>query len=114
MRVETHWTQKTLAQMGERDWRIFREDHNIAYRGSSNHVLPVRSWDEAELPKPIRQARARARAAFVFGCSSVFWGTGLRPPLRAALPCTPLSSLHGSSLEEKVSVPPANDDHKIT
>lgn len=35
--------------MTDRDWRIFREDFNIAYKGSNN-VSPIRSWDEAGLP----------------------------------------------------------------
>ena len=37
--------------MTERDWRIFREDHNISYKGSlDKSCLPIRSWDEAHLP----------------------------------------------------------------
>ena len=43
--------------MTERDWRIFREDHNISYKGSlDKSCLPIRSWDEANLPKPLLQA----------------------------------------------------------
>ncbi len=38
--------------MTERDWRIFREDFNIAYKGNHN-ALPLRYWNEAPLPKPI-------------------------------------------------------------
>ena len=45
------------ADMTERDWRIFREDHNITYKGSGS-VLPIRSWDEAGLPDVLMQARA--------------------------------------------------------
>lgn len=30
--VEKHWTEKSLEEMSERDWRIFREDFNIAYK----------------------------------------------------------------------------------
>ena len=29
----THWSAKPLAQMNERDWRIFREDFNITFKG---------------------------------------------------------------------------------
>lgn len=31
---ERHWTEKSLEEMKERDWRIFREDFSIASRGS--------------------------------------------------------------------------------
>ncbi|KAF5835198.1 P-loop containing nucleoside triphosphate hydrolase protein [Dunaliella salina] len=55
MRVEKHWTEKSLEEMTERDWRIFREDFSISYKGS-NTVLPMRNWDELKLPKEIRKA----------------------------------------------------------
>jgi ATP-dependent RNA helicase DDX23/PRP28 len=29
---DRHWTQKDLKQMSDRDWRIFREDYNIAVK----------------------------------------------------------------------------------
>lgn len=32
---ERHWTEKSLEEMKERDWRIFREDFSIAARGLS-------------------------------------------------------------------------------
>lgn len=32
---ERHWTEKSLEEMKERDWRIFREDFSIAARGKS-------------------------------------------------------------------------------
>lgn len=50
-----HWSVKTLAEMDERDWRIFREDHQIATKGGSI-PKPFRSWDEAQLPRPLRAA----------------------------------------------------------
>lgn len=31
---ERHWTEKSLEEMKERDWRIFREDFSIAARGT--------------------------------------------------------------------------------
>lgn len=40
--------------MTERDWRIFREDFSISYKGT-NTVLPMRNWDEVKLPKEIRK-----------------------------------------------------------
>mmetsp|Transcript_27138 Transcript_27138/g.76568 ORF Transcript_27138/g.76568 Transcript_27138/m.76568 type:complete len:683 (+) Transcript_27138:506-2554(+) len=59
MRTDTHWSTKALTDMTERDWRIFREDFNIAYRGS-NPPLPYRSWDECPLPKSLRKAIDKA------------------------------------------------------
>lgn len=32
MRKERHWSDKKRSEMTERDWRIFREDFNIAYK----------------------------------------------------------------------------------
>ena len=48
-----------LAEMTERDWRIFREDFSIAYKGVSSGMsaLPIRSWAEANFPPPVLQAR---------------------------------------------------------
>lgn len=49
-----HWSDKKLGEMKERDWRIFREDFGISARGG--HIpRPLRSWDESEIPKPIRE-----------------------------------------------------------
>ena len=60
MRVDTHWSEKTRAQMTERDWRIFREDFNISYKGAiPQAALPIRNWDEANLPDPVRRAVER-------------------------------------------------------
>lgn len=47
-----HWSQKSLEQMNERDWRIFREDFNIAIKGG-RVPKPFRSWEEASLPKEV-------------------------------------------------------------
>ncbi|KEI39067.1 uncharacterized protein L969DRAFT_18141 [Mixia osmundae IAM 14324] len=49
---ERHWSQKSLKEMRERDWRIFREDFSIASRGG--HIpLPIRSWRESAIPEDI-------------------------------------------------------------
>jgi ATP-dependent RNA helicase DDX23/PRP28 len=48
--LEKHWSQKRLEDMLERDWRIFKEDFNIATRGGSI-PNPMRSWTESGLPK---------------------------------------------------------------
>ncbi|EST08003.1 Helicase, C-terminal [Kalmanozyma brasiliensis GHG001] len=49
---DKHWTEKTLEQMKERDWRIFREDFGISARGG-NIPRPLRSWRESTIPKSI-------------------------------------------------------------
>ena len=49
---DRHWTDKSLEKMAERDWRIFREDYNIAIKGG-NIPHPIRHWDEANLPMAI-------------------------------------------------------------
>ena len=49
---ERHWTQKGMDDMTERDWRIFREDYNIAIKGG-RIPSPLRSWKESGLPKQI-------------------------------------------------------------
>lgn len=54
---EKPWKEKTLAEMKERDWRIFREDFGIAARGG-NIPKPLRSWDESSIPRPILEAIA--------------------------------------------------------
>ena len=48
--LEKHWSQKRLEDMLERDWRIFKEDFNIATKGGSI-PNPMRSWQESGLPK---------------------------------------------------------------
>ena len=44
-----------MEAMTERDWRIFREDNNISYKGV-NTVLPLRNWDEAVVPNNVMRA----------------------------------------------------------
>ena len=56
---DRHWSQKPLAAMKERDWRIFKEDFNIATRGGGL-ALPMRSWTESGLPRRLLQAVAAA------------------------------------------------------
>ncbi|EIE24677.1 P-loop containing nucleoside triphosphate hydrolase protein [Coccomyxa subellipsoidea C-169] len=55
-RVEKHWTEKAREEMTERDWRIFREDFSIAYKGNTGSTLPIRNWQEAGLPQPLMDA----------------------------------------------------------
>lgn len=43
---ERHWTEKSLEEMKDRDWRIFREDFSIAARGKiPKHVYSLSSID---------------------------------------------------------------------
>lgn len=54
---EKHWSEKARENMTARDWRIFREDHRIAYKnGGQNAPMPFRSWDEMPLPGDLRRA----------------------------------------------------------
>ncbi|KAK1973117.1 DEAD/DEAH box helicase [Colletotrichum sublineola] len=47
-----HWTKKTLSEMRERDWRIFKEDFGIATKGGQI-PNPMRSWEESGLPRQL-------------------------------------------------------------
>lgn len=49
---DRHWSEKPLAQMRERDWRIFKEDFSIQTKGGSV-PSPIRNWDEANLSEDI-------------------------------------------------------------
>lgn len=56
--VKEHWSEKRREDMTERDWRIFREDFNISYKGVqvSGSALPIRNWEEAALPTTLVKA----------------------------------------------------------
>ncbi|MFQ6627942.1 hypothetical protein Gotur_007756, partial [Gossypium turneri] len=58
MRVDKHWSDKKLEEMTERDWRIFREDFNISYKGSKI-PRPMRSWSESKLTAELLKAVER-------------------------------------------------------
>lgn len=49
---DRHWSEKTLGEMKERDWRIFKEDFNITTRGG-NIPPPIRRWSESGLDQRI-------------------------------------------------------------
>ena len=51
-RMGSHWTDKSLEQMTERDWRIFREDFDIRIQGG-RATLPLRFWKEANFPAEV-------------------------------------------------------------
>uniref|UniRef100_A0A5B7A0F7 DEAD-box ATP-dependent RNA helicase 21 n=1 Tax=Davidia involucrata TaxID=16924 RepID=A0A5B7A0F7_DAVIN len=59
MRVDRHWSEKKLEEMTERDWRIFREDFNMSYKGSKI-PRPMRSWAESKLSSELLKAVERA------------------------------------------------------
>ncbi|KAM4072573.1 hypothetical protein ACB094_11G147800 [Castanea mollissima] len=59
MRVDRHWSDKKLEEMRERDWRIFREDFSISYKGSKI-PSPMRSWDESKLSQDLLKAVEKA------------------------------------------------------
>ncbi|RLN54945.1 hypothetical protein BBJ29_007544 [Phytophthora kernoviae] len=46
-----HWSEKSLDDMKERDWRIFREDFDITLKGG-RAPNPLRKWDEAGMLLP--------------------------------------------------------------
>ncbi|KAJ3251525.1 DEAD (Asp-Glu-Ala-Asp) box polypeptide 23 [Boothiomyces macroporosus] len=52
---DRHWSEKTLDEMTQRDWRIFKEDHSITVKGS-NIPNPLRSWKESDIPLDILKA----------------------------------------------------------
>jgi len=51
----SHWAEKALVDMTERDWRIFREDFDIRIQGG-RATLPLRFWKEANFPVSIMRA----------------------------------------------------------
>lgn len=50
--VGKHWSDKSLDEMRERDWRIFKEDFKISTKGG-NIPNPMRSWNESNLPRKL-------------------------------------------------------------
>ncbi|KAH7402147.1 P-loop containing nucleoside triphosphate hydrolase protein [Phaeosphaeria sp. MPI-PUGE-AT-0046c] len=50
--LDKHWSEKKLEHMRERDWRIFKEDFNIATKGGSI-PNPMRNWGESGLPDKV-------------------------------------------------------------
>nr|XP_045604912.1 probable ATP-dependent RNA helicase DDX23 [Procambarus clarkii] len=49
---DRHWSEKNVVEMTERDWRIFREDYNIAIKGG-RIPNPIRKWAESKITKDI-------------------------------------------------------------
>uniref|UniRef100_A0A2P2I0C6 Probable ATP-dependent RNA helicase DDX23 n=1 Tax=Hirondellea gigas TaxID=1518452 RepID=A0A2P2I0C6_9CRUS len=55
---DRHWSEKGVEQMTERDWRIFREDYNIAIKGG-RIPNPLRSFVESDIKKDILDVIAK-------------------------------------------------------
>lgn len=49
-----HWSEKSLDEMRERDWRIFKEDFGIATKGGGI-PNPMRNWNESGLPSRLME-----------------------------------------------------------
>lgn len=55
---DRHWSDKSLEEMTERDWRIFREDYNISCKGG-RIPNPIRYWKESKLSPDILEVIER-------------------------------------------------------
>ena len=53
-----HWSEKKREEMSQRDWRIFREDHNMSSRGG-RVPMPARTWSETGLSDDVLEAVRR-------------------------------------------------------
>jgi ATP-dependent RNA helicase DDX23/PRP28 len=42
---DSHYMNKPLEEMNDRDWRIFRENYDILIKGG-RVPKPIRKWDE--------------------------------------------------------------------
>ena len=51
---ERHWREKSLEEMTDRDWRIFKEDYDITTKGG-RIPCPIRYWKESGLPDEIQK-----------------------------------------------------------
>ncbi len=60
-----HWSEKAREDMTKRDWLNCMEDHRISYNVPLDEsCLPIRSWEEANLPKPLLEACQSVPAAY--------------------------------------------------
>lgn len=51
----SHWSEKPLAELSDRDWRIMREDFDIHVRGG-RPLHPLRGWGECGMAPQLRAA----------------------------------------------------------
>ena len=47
-----HWSEKSLSEMKQRDWRILKENYGIATKGGAI-PNPLRDWEESDLPRTL-------------------------------------------------------------
>jgi hypothetical protein len=38
-----HWSEKSLNEMKERDWRIFKEDFDITTKGKGHQIIDIKN-----------------------------------------------------------------------
>jgi ATP-dependent RNA helicase DDX23/PRP28 len=57
--LSRRWEEKSLSEMEDRDWRIFREEFDITTHGA-RVPPPLRFWRESGLPEPLLAAIAAA------------------------------------------------------
>ena len=73
-KTDRHWSEKGRGEMTERDWRIFREDFSISYKGNTGGTLPLRNWQEAGFPESIMKVctpfTCLARASLPMPCAA--------------------------------------------
>jgi len=63
-----HWTKKTRDEMTERDWRIFREDYSISFKGIPSgkekaSMLPILKWEDCTMHPDVMRGIRDARYA---------------------------------------------------
>lgn len=51
----SHWSEKELKDMTQRDWRIMKEDFEIRVQGAKQ-INPLRFWSEAAVHPAILRA----------------------------------------------------------
>ena len=88
---ERHWTEKPLAEMKERDWRIFREDFSISARGGPRLFFPARvlTFDDisgGHIPHPLRSWRESAIPQAILDCIDNIGYKDPSPIQRQAIP----------------------------
>lgn len=61
-----HWSEKTREQMTERDWRIFREDFSISFKGMPSgqekaSMMPILKWEDCSIHPDVMRGIRDAR-----------------------------------------------------
>lgn len=60
-----HWSQKTRDELTERDWRIFREDFSISFKGMppDKSMLPILGWEDCAIHPDVMRGIQDAKYA---------------------------------------------------